>query len=381
MDKEFSSINMQLSPEDSLRLNVLLAQKLHAVRIDQSKNIVYAITEKGEAKIQLSPTCADSMYIKLVKELFSTKILGTPGGYPVFLKRWTRMGQANDSSLENLLKLGEPEAVTAVIHAPGLTAELAQRAWWCEQSTVNARTMLQRKTVASSEFGKELAHFLLEFLSYEARQRDIIESINVVLQPGLITQEQKLALWQKGKRKNTFYVGFLFGAAHDLPEQHPEHPKFLYMQSKLSHLVSTPCSEKLLFLLSDKGQSWLKTVVTVINKPINQDVVFAVLESIRHLLKDIAPDEVKRRNIKELKIFDTKPINTEASSHFNKLYDTLSKADHHYVDNLLFLSMVSEQIALPILATSEAIGTVMRKQIKPVTEPVLSAINVFFNKN
>jgi len=268
-----------------------------------------------------------------------------------------------------------------VIHAPGLTAELAQRAWWCEQSTVNARMMLQRKTVASSEFGKELAHFLLEFLSYEARQRDIIESINVVLQPGLITQEQKLALWQKGKRKNTFYVGFLFGAAHDLPEQHPEHPKFLYMQSKLSHLVSTPCSEKLLFLLSDKGQSWLKTVVTVINKPINQDVVFAVLESIRHLLKDIAPDEVKRRNIKELKIFDTKPINTEASNHFNQLYDTLSKADHHYVDNLLFLSMVSEQIALPILATSEAIGTVMRKQIKPVTEPVLSAINVFFNKN
>jgi hypothetical protein len=99
------------------------------------------------------------------------------------------------------------------------------------------------------------------------------------------------------------------------------------------------------------------------------------------LLKDIAPDEVKRRNIKELKIFDTKPINTEASNHFNQLYDTLSKADHHYVDNLLFLSMVSEQIALPILATSEAIGTVMRKQIKPVTEPVLSAINVFFDKN
>ena len=35
---------MQLSNEDNLRLNVLLAQDLKAVRIDESRMIVHALT-------------------------------------------------------------------------------------------------------------------------------------------------------------------------------------------------------------------------------------------------------------------------------------------------------------------------------------------------
>ncbi|MGB5583985.1 MAG: sulfur reduction protein DsrS, partial [Gammaproteobacteria bacterium] len=83
---------MDLSAEDNLRLNVLLAQKLHAVRIDESKMVVLALTEKGEAKVALNPNCKDDKYIKQVKALLSTHVMGSPGGYPVFLKRWTRMG-------------------------------------------------------------------------------------------------------------------------------------------------------------------------------------------------------------------------------------------------------------------------------------------------
>ena len=109
---------MELSAEDNLRLNVLLAQELHAVRIDESKMIVYALTGKGEAKVPLNPTGKDEAYIKEVKALFSTHVMGSPGGYPVYLKRWTRMGQARDESLAQLLLLGEPEAVVAAVHAP-----------------------------------------------------------------------------------------------------------------------------------------------------------------------------------------------------------------------------------------------------------------------
>jgi len=48
---------MALSNEDNLRLNVMLAQKPQAIRIDDSRMIVYALTEKGEAKVQLNPNC------------------------------------------------------------------------------------------------------------------------------------------------------------------------------------------------------------------------------------------------------------------------------------------------------------------------------------
>ncbi len=368
---------MQLSSEDNLRLNVLLAQQIKAVRIDLSKNIVYAITKKGEAKVQLSPTCGDGMYIKLVKELFSTNILGTPGGYPIFLKRWTRMGQANDASLENLLKLGEPEAVTAVIHAAGLTAELAEHAWWCEQSSANARVMLKRTAVAQSEFGKQLAHFLLEFLAYEERQRDIVESIKVVLQPNLISEEQRMELWKKAKRKNTFYVGFLSGLAYDLPVTEKENPNYQTVKANFSAISSTPCSDMLLFILSDKGQTWLSILTLVLKKPINQDVVFDVLNSIRDLLHPIAPDEIKRRYLDDVNI-TLKNLDFNSASSIKKghlmVADNLPKEAVAYLEHLLYLSMVSEQIALPILSVSEAIGTVMRKQIQPITEPILYSI-------
>ena len=77
---------MELSAEDNLRLNVLLAQNLQAVRIDESKMIVYALTGRGEAKVPLNPTCRDEKYLRFVREMFSTHALGSPGGYPVFLR-------------------------------------------------------------------------------------------------------------------------------------------------------------------------------------------------------------------------------------------------------------------------------------------------------
>ena len=117
---------MELSHEDSLRLNVLLTQDLQAIRIDESAMIVYALTSKGEAKVRLVPSCRDDRYLRNVRELFSTHALGSPGGYPVYLKRWTRMRQTRADSLRGLLLLGEPEAIVAVANAPGLTDELAR---------------------------------------------------------------------------------------------------------------------------------------------------------------------------------------------------------------------------------------------------------------
>lgn len=77
---------MNISDQDSLRLNVMLRQKPTAVRIDDSKMIVYALTKKDEAKIQLNPTCKEEKYLRLVRELLSTHVMGSPGGYPVYIR-------------------------------------------------------------------------------------------------------------------------------------------------------------------------------------------------------------------------------------------------------------------------------------------------------
>ena len=90
---------MALSETDELRLNVLLVQKPQAIKISESRLTLHALTEQGEAKIELHPNSKADLYLKEVREFLSSQILGSPGGYPIFLKRWTRMGQARDESL------------------------------------------------------------------------------------------------------------------------------------------------------------------------------------------------------------------------------------------------------------------------------------------
>ena len=55
---------MELSSEDTLRLNVLLANKPLAVRIDESRMVVYGLSEKGEAKVQLNPAGRPEQYVR-----------------------------------------------------------------------------------------------------------------------------------------------------------------------------------------------------------------------------------------------------------------------------------------------------------------------------
>ena len=228
---------MELTSEDNLRLNVLFAQNLKAVRIDESKMIVYGLSERGEAKVVLHPNCRDEKYIKAIRELLSSHFIGSPGGYPVYLRRWTRMGQAKDQSLEKLLLLGEPEAVVAVVNAAGLTPELAAWAWWALPNAYNARSMLNNLIIVNSEIGKELATYLVEYLPFEQEPIDMIETVRLVLQGHLINEEMKQKLWEKGRAKNAYYIGFLATTPDDLPEKVAAHPDYDKLEKTLLPLV------------------------------------------------------------------------------------------------------------------------------------------------
>jgi len=60
-----------LSPEDDLRLNVLLAGEVHAVRIDEGAMMLYALTSQGEAKVALHRNCRPDLYVQRVRELLA----------------------------------------------------------------------------------------------------------------------------------------------------------------------------------------------------------------------------------------------------------------------------------------------------------------------
>jgi len=386
---------MQLSPEDNLRLNVLLAQKLHAVRIDESKMIVYALTAKGEAKIPLNATGKDEKYIKEVKALLSTHVMGSPGGYPVYLKRWTRMGQARDESLAQLLLLGEPEAVVAAVYATGLTDELATRAWWAMPTAENARCMLRKQAVVVGDTGKILAEFLIEFLPFEEEQNDMIESVRLVLQPGLISQEEKEKLWARTKTKKSFYVGFLHALADDLPIEVDAHPEYEGISKQLQHLLidENPYALMLEKVLSGKGQAFIKTVEDALKKPGNQEVVVSLLDAISKYFESIIPEQYTEDNMDSICLEagsiccrENKNVNEVLSVINGSVGNDLTGMDSTGIDSkkqveeyfraMTVLACLSVKLLNPIFSRTDAIGTVMRKKIKPVTDPIFEQLAI-----
>lgn len=367
---------MALSAEDNLRLNVLLAQELYAVRIDESKMVVFALTAKGEAKVPLNPIGKDEAYIKEIKALFSTHVMGSPGGYPVFLKRWTRMGQARDESLAQMLLLGEPEAVVAAVHAPGLTDELAARAWWAMPTSENARRMLEKKAVVEGKTGKELADFLIEFLPFEEDQNDMIESVRLVLQPGLISESEKETLWKKAKMKRSFYVGFLHACPDDLPVSVNEHPMYRSLVDKLSSLSSqgNVYAAMLEKILSPTGQAFVQTAETALKKPGNQDVVVSLLDAISSYFSSIRPEKFSEGDIEAI----CDEAEALCCSEYQPLQLLLKDIPESRpcIKAMLILACLNVKLVNPIFARTDAIGTVMRKKIKPVTDPVFEQLEI-----
>jgi hypothetical protein len=374
---------MELTPEDALRINVLLAGTPEAVRIDESSMTLYALSEKGEAKVKLNPNCRDEGYLRKVRETLSSQVLGSPGGYPVYLKRWTRMGQARDGILESLLLLGEPEAVVAVVNASGITNELARRAWWTLQSAENARCMLHQPAVVSGDMGPKLAEFLIEFLPFEEEARDQIVSVRLVLQGDLISPREKTRLWEKGRQKNAYHVGFLQALPDALPQERPAHPLWESLQPALAGLLAAgnPFALQLSRLLGAAGQAWLATVATVLEKPSNQDVVVELLHAIAaysvHL--PIAGTCLTEMDtiaaLADALLDGGDAAGAEAGGQLAELLLAVPQARSR-VRAMLILAMVNEPLVNPVFSRTDAIGTVMRKKLRPVSGPIREQIDI-----
>lgn len=362
-----------LTPEDSLRMNVLLKQDLHALRIDEGKMLVHALTARGEARVVLNPNCSDEAYLRKLRELISSQVLGVPHGYPAYLKRWTRMGHARSESLAGLLKLGEPEALAAVVHARGLTDELASRAWWILQSSDHARAMLRREAVLTGRMGPVLAEFLVEFLAYEADHSRMVESVRLVLQPGLIDEAVRQDLWTKGHRRTAYRVGFLKTQPDRLPETKPPHPRLTPLQPLLSESAAArnPFARQMHRVLDAPGQAFLDTVRQSLVKCADQGVVVHLFEAVESYFEPVRPHASGHRRM-DLLLADVARLHqcirdAEQQRQFQELMTALPPEDRPLLESLLVFGCIGEPLLAPIFGNTDAVGSALRSALEPVT--------------
>lgn len=369
----------ELSSEDNLRLNVLMvANPVQAVRIDEGAMTLCALTENGEAKVQLHPNCRADQYISRVKEFLGGHALGSPGGYPVYLQRWTRMGQTSDRNLEALLLLGEPEAVVAVAHAPTLTDELARRAWWCQPTMEIARWMLEKDAVVQGKMGKVLADFLIEHLPFEENPDARMHTIRLVLY-GKLTDEQTTArLWRMAKGVPYYFIGFLEFMPNELPADQPPRADEAEASRLLKPLAESgnTFAERFLSLLSANGQTWLKAVAEVLARPATSLVVYALLDAISRYFHAMGYP-VKSENLEE-GLAQAKALASGDQDTSQALKDVLQSAPQYrqHVEAMLALSGLTSKTADPWLLRNTAVGALMRRKIEPLASPISQAVQI-----
>lgn len=358
--------NNEISAEDHLRLNVLLAQSPGAIRIDESRLLVYGLTDKGEARIELNPNCEDQLYIRRIKSMLSSNVMGSPGGYPVFLERWTRMGQTRNESLKQLLLLGESEAVVAVAHAPGLTESLAERVWWAMPDVVNARVMLRNPLIVSSSIGRELAAFLLEFLPFETEAIDMLESVRLVLQADLIDSGEVESLWTRAQSKRSMLVGFLHAAPDNLPVTVPAHPALIEYGQFFENAANSGDTPARIMkrVFSAEGQAFVQTCEQALAKLSDQAVTVSFFEAVQaYFGNGDRPNEI---------YFDIEKLeNAIDRGDWNRYPRQLQD----YARSIVFLAALSEEMLNPIFARTDAIGSAMRRKIKPLIDRIFFHLN------
>lgn len=307
-----------LCAEDNFKLNVLVSNSI-AIRIDTYKMCVYGLTkDKKEQSLQLATQNNHDKYIAAVQGFLVNKVLGIMGGYPSYLKRWSRMGEVESKNLKELLMLGNVDAVIAVVNIKELPLEIAEMAWWCATNTDYqaeiGRYLLTKEVVVNNDVGREIAQYLFEFIPFIENQTELMDSIFLVLNQNLLSEEQKQKLLKQGERKTVFLIGFL---ERNLIDSFPE------------------------------------TALKILKKITHEAVLYRVLDEIGKYYQH--PMIKPLSNINALKE-QAESLNTTDSK------------------QRLFLAGVSEKLVINEIAAQNLAGSNIRKQLAPILTPIKNAL-------
>jgi hypothetical protein len=362
---------MELSSEDLLRLNVLLANDIEAIRIDEHSMTVYGLARGNEARVPLNPNCRPEKYLRLVREMLSSHVLGSPGGYPVFLQRWTRMGQARETRLDKLLLLGEPEAVTAVAGAPGLSDDLARRTWWAQPTSDIARRMLDKPAVVQGKMGKELADHLAEHLPFESDPMLVIATIRLILQPRLIDAEVRDRIFRLGTHRNVYHIGFLEALPDELPDPLPARADHANYRDRLAALAAdgNTLAALLAKLLDSPGQTFLAVSETQLQHPVDKYTAAKLMDIIGNYFRPALGAQKPAGDV-GVAIAATEKLMAVSSGEPAALLETVPELRQE-IGAMLTLAHTGEALVTPIIAASTASGTLLRRKLEPVLEPLL----------
>lgn len=354
-----------LSSEDQLRVQVMLHNDPKALRIDENQMVLYAWTPNGEASIPLSPNLPNEQYLKVLREMLSEHVLGSAGGYPLYLKRWSRMGHTGEQHLEQFLLLGEPEAVVAVANSPGLTIELARLVWWAvtnsAQQAEQGLHMLRRTCVVEDDLGQEIAQFLMEHLPFITDPEEVLAMLAAVLQQGLLETDQVEKIWSRSQErgKGIYQIAFLQGRPFDLPDSISAHHDLAQWQQQLNPLGKNRVANLLLQLGSSGGQTFLQQAAGLLDTVANEISAYALMNAIGSLFADLEWSLDPSRDLQQVDL-NLALANEEGAALLEAAPNLMPQ-----LEAMALLAHVRQEIIFKSVLHSGSVGRSLRKKLKP----------------
>jgi hypothetical protein len=178
-------------------------------------------------------------------------------------------------------------------------------------------------------------------------------------------------LWRKAQRKPAYYAGFLAALPDQLPLDIAAHPLHDSLADTLG-ASDDPLAALLLRVLSAPGQAFTETVLRVFEKPSNQEVVNAGLDTIAAYFAAARPEGRADATLDELRDEARHWMDASAAA---KSLRALGVVDDGQLRSLRILSGLSYGVVRPVFGDSTAIGSLMRRKLQPVLVPILEEVS------
>jgi hypothetical protein len=378
---------MPLTAEDSFSLNVLLAARPSAIRLEEPALRVMGLTPRGELSVALHPNCRAEKYMDEVRGLLIEHALDDAHTTLVDLKSWMRRGRVAGPHLARLLLTGEPEAVDRVARSPELVPELAQAVWWIDPSANQARAMLARAKVAESDTGRMLAEFLVEHLPFETEPGMILESVRLSLLGGQLGADDLDKLWRRGANNATYRAGYIAALPHDIPGEAAPPGGWNELRARVLPLAEAghPLARLIARCAGPAGQKFIAAqyeALGIVNAP-----------EAAAVLLDALADYFAEARLPDPALHAEPPASAQVESIAAWADDVCARAPRTLAALLaeprlarmtraaLFLAWCGEPIATPVLAQIRSPGTLLRRKLAPILAPVREQLAVLLGKD
>ncbi len=168
----------------------------------------------------------------------------------------------------------------------------------------------------------------------------------------------------------------------NLPEQQSPHPAWDGTRKVLANLCNAgnPYAQQLCRLLAAPGQSFLATLELVLRKPVNQDVVVALLHAVASYLEPVRFNAGKFEYIDDIRqtVDNYLAKNLATDSALGRVISEVPELENQ-LQAMLTLALLDEPVVNPIFSRTDAIGSLMRKKLKPVSDAIQQQIDILRN--